>query len=387
MKIVKLLALVVLVLAIFGVSFWLTLGVDNRPDSPEEVRYNSLQELDDAIASYISNMSKWDEEEYEALKDDINLSISYLIKERKRDRTTDEYLQQLCFETEKKVMELLDEQLKNPNCNYNIAVNLGDGLKYFYKLRDSDDRDHMKALNDKYYAYCDVYNFLLNPTSSIKSPSLSNYIDDRWSSNAHDAYFDKMTDKVKENYKAYGKKMDDYGLNKINAFRDGLSNDSMNSKIADAKNKYYDSLLSAFNKYYDGAITDIDNAYTMVVNAQTIDEVKAIRSEMEKNINDVSTKLTNVKYNLGNNSSLNDRVYDCKYEYDNKKKSFFEFCEKRIQAIKDEIEEARRLAEQERRDSEYTNNDSSKMEEPSYDNSRNNSRNDRRNRNRRNRNK
>ena len=344
MKVVKLLALVVLVLAIFGVSLWLTLGVDNRPDSPEEARYNSLQELDDAIASYIDNMTEWNEKEYDKVKADIHMSVSYLAKENRRELTISSYLEDLRFRTEAKVVSLLGEQLNNSNCNYRTAVNLGEGLKFFYDLRATDDRGHLTALNDKYVAYCQIYSFLQNPTSNIKNPVLNNYIGSRWRSNMADSYLDKMVNKVENDYENYSKKMNDHGLYRISAFRDGLSDETKYKKINEAKSNYYDTLLKNFNAYFAGEVKAVDNALESVENAETVEEVDKIKAEMNKKFEEVIDILEFANYNLGQigEADLNSRVYDCLIEYQDMKDPFYDGCNQQIEYIRElELERER----------------------------------------------
>lgn len=292
MKIVKIAALAVLVLGIFGVGLWLNVGGGGPTIKPMKP-FNNIEEVREGINDYVANLYSWDKSEYEALKSRIDASIRLIstLQPEAQDSRIDECYKDLEEKTGARIAELLDGELQSESCQYETASNLGSGLKYFMGL-NGDKSDAMISIDNKYDAYSSVYWFVQNPMRKMKAPApaLIEYMKEQFENG--DVVLKEREEDVKKDWKDQCNLAKSNNLNHITELANGLSESSIEQKLADARSDYYESLWKQSQEYYNALNALMDRA---------IDEV----GDSSNNIADVKRECTQI---FGELNKINEKV-------------------------------------------------------------------------------
>lgn len=290
MKIVKIAALAVLVLGIFGVGLWLNVGGGGPIIKPMKP-FNNIEEVRKGIDDYVTNLNSWDESEYEELKDRIDASIrliSTLSTEAQNERI-DEFYKYLEGKTGARIAQLLDNELKSKSCQYKTASNLGSGLKYFMSL-NGDKSSEMINIDRKYDAYLSVYWFVQNPMRKMKAPDLIDYMKEQFEDG--DIVLKEREEVVNKDWKDQRNLAETYNLNHITELANGLSDSSLEQKLVDARTNYYKSLWKQSPEYYN-ALNDL------------MDRAIGVGDDRSNNINDVERECKQIFVEL---NKINEKV-------------------------------------------------------------------------------
>lgn len=258
MKIVKIAALAVLVLGIFGVGLWLNVGGGGPTIKPMKP-FNNIEEVRKGIDDYVANLYSWDKSEYEELKSRIDASIRLIssLTEEAQNNRIDECYKDLEGKTGARIAELLDDELERKSCQYKTASNLGSGLKYFMNL-NGDKSDAMISIDKKYDAYSSVYWFVQNPMRKMKDPALKEYMEEQFENG--DVVLKGCEEVVKKDWKDQCNLAESHELNHITELANGLSDSSIEQKLVDARSNYYKSLWEQSQEYYNALNALMDRA-------------------------------------------------------------------------------------------------------------------------------
>ena len=292
MKIVKIAALAVLVLGIFGVGLWLNVGGGGPTIKPMKP-FNNIEEVREGIDDYVANLYSWDKSEYEALKSRIGASIRLIstLQPEAQDSRIDECYKDLEEKTGARIAELLADELQSKSCQYKTASNLGSGLKYFMSL-NGDKSDEMISINNKYDAYSSVYWFVQNPMRKMKAPApaLIEYMNEQFENG--DVVLKEREEDVKKDWKDQRNLAKSNNLNHITELSKGLSESSIEQKLVHARSDYYESLWKQSQEYY--------NALNALM-GRAIDEV----GDRSNNIADVERECKQI---FGELNKINEKV-------------------------------------------------------------------------------
>lgn len=286
MKIIKIAALVVVVLGIFGISFWFTSSSEKRK-SPKPWDDITSENVDDKINYYVENFECWDTVEYQKMEDGIRLAMSY---SDSKEQLVDYKLNRLQRDTEARIKKLLKEELDRQGCNFKTASNLGDGLKYFYDKKEKDDRVELEGLYNRYRAYYNVYWFVQNPIKELE-PNLEIYLKE-WESDDDDP-IKKGKDNVNNKVSEYRNQMQKHGLNHINKLNEGFKN--IDEKFKSMISGYYKELDTNFTEYCKQQQEYIAEATNNVVpNANSEAELDTIYKKYEGILQEIQYYNTNI---------------------------------------------------------------------------------------------
>lgn len=288
MKIVKIAALAVLVLGIFGVGLWLNVGGGGPTIKPMKP-FNNIEEVRKGINDYVANLYSWDKSEYEALKSRIDASIRLIstLQPEAQNNRIDECYKDLEEKTGARIAELLDGELQSESCQYKTASNLGSGLKYFMGL-NGDKSDEMISINRKYDAYSSVYWFVQNPIRKMKAPALIEYMNEQFENG--DVVLKEREEDVKKDWKDQCNLAKSNNLNHITELAKGLSESSIEQKLVDARSDYYESLWKQSQEYYNALNALMDRAIR-VVGSNNIADVKRECRQIFGELNKINEKV------------------------------------------------------------------------------------------------
>lgn len=291
MKIVKIAALAVLVLGIFGVGLWLNVGGGGPTIKPMKP-FNNIEEVINGIDDYVANLNSWDESEYKELKSRIDASIRLIssLRDEAQNERIDECYKDLEEKTGARIAELLDAELNSNSCQYKTASNLGSGLKYFMSL-NGDKSDEMIRVDNKYDAYLSVYWFVQNPMRKMKAPALKEYMEEEFENG--DVVWKGREEDVKKDWEGQCNLAKSNNLNHITELANGLSESSIEQKLVDARSNYYKSLWEQSQKYYNA------------LNALMMDRAIDVGGDRSNNIDDVERECKQI---FGELNKINEKV-------------------------------------------------------------------------------